>query len=63
MIGPTLGHYRIKDKLGEGGMGVVYRATDTHLDRTVAIKVLQAEATADADRKRRFVPGSRRLRR
>jgi Tol biopolymer transport system component/predicted Ser/Thr protein kinase len=55
MIGQTLGHYRIDSKLGEGGMGVVYRAFDTHLDRAVAIKVLRPEATASPDRKRRFV--------
>ena len=55
MIGRTLGHYRIESKLGEGGMGVVYRAFDTHLDRPVAMKVLPAEAVADEDRKRRFV--------
>jgi eukaryotic-like serine/threonine-protein kinase len=55
MIGQTLGHYRIDSKLGEGGMGVVYRAFDTHLDRPVAIKVLRAGATASAERKRRFV--------
>src|SRR5262249_48579078 len=55
MIGQTLGHYRIDSKLGEGGMGVVYRAFDTHLDRAVAIKVLRADATASPERRRRFV--------
>src|SRR5688572_23143526 len=55
MIGQTLGHYRIESKLGEGGMGVVYKARDTHLDRPVAIKVLPAEAVANPEHKRRFV--------
>ena len=55
MIGQSLGHYRIEAKLGEGGMGVVYRAFDTHLDRPVAIKILRADATASPERKRRFV--------
>src|SRR5712692_4674140 len=55
MIGQTLGRYRIESKLGHGGMGAVYRALDLHLDRPVAIKVLRAAATADPERKRRFI--------
>jgi len=55
VIGQTLGHYRIEAKLGEGGMGLVYRAFDTHLDRPVAIKILRADATTSPERKRRFV--------
>lgn len=54
MIAGHISHYRIINKLGAGGMGEVYRALDTRLDRAVAIKVLPAEFTNDADRLRRF---------
>ena len=54
MIGQTLAHYRIVAKLGEGGMGEVFRATDTKLDREVAIKVLPPHLAADADALARF---------
>jgi eukaryotic-like serine/threonine-protein kinase len=52
--GTTLGQYEIRSPLGAGGMGEVYRAHDTRLDREVAIKVLPASVTSDPDRLRRF---------
>jgi serine/threonine protein kinase len=55
VIGQTLDRYRIDAKLGEGGMGVVYRAHDTHLDRTVAIKVLRPTTVSDPERIVRFM--------
>jgi serine/threonine-protein kinase len=54
LIGRILGHYRIVEKIGEGGMGEVYRARDKRLDRDVAIKVLPEEVAGDPDRLRRF---------
>jgi len=54
LTGRQIGHYQILARLGEGGMGIVYKARDQHLDRFVAIKVLPSELVADPDRKRRF---------
>jgi serine/threonine protein kinase len=59
MTGQNISHYQVLEKLGEGGMGVVYKARDTHLDRFVAIKVLPPERVADPERKRRFVQEAR----
>jgi serine/threonine protein kinase/Tol biopolymer transport system component len=59
LVGQTVSHFEILEKLGEGGMGVVYKARDTHLDRPVAIKVLPPDKVADAERRRRFAQEAR----
>jgi serine/threonine-protein kinase len=59
VIGTTLGHYTITSEIGRGGMGVVYRAHDGRLGRDVAVKVLHAEVSRDADRLARFTREAR----
>src|SRR5262247_898264 len=55
LTGKSVGHYRIVSCLGKGGMGEVYRARDTKLDRTMALKILPADLSTDAERMRRFI--------
>ena len=54
MIGQTLGHYRVLEEIGAGGMGVVYRAVDTRLNRDVALKVIRRGALSSASSRERF---------
>ena len=59
LVGQQVGAYQILSLLGAGGMGVVYRARDTRLNRSVAIKVLPADRVSDPERKRRFIQEAR----
>ena len=57
--GQTLSHFKILGEISRGGMGIVYRAFDTKLEREIALKVLPPALVADPDRKRRFVQEAR----
>ena len=55
MIGKTISHYKIIEKIGEGGMGIVYKAQDLKLDRFVALKFLPPHLGKDDTQKQRFI--------
>jgi serine/threonine protein kinase len=59
MIGQTISHYKILEKIGEGGMSVVYKAEDTTLKRFVALKFPSAQILADEGKKARFIHEAR----
>ena len=59
MVGTTISHYEVLEKLGEGGMGMVYKARDIQLGRFVAIKVLIPVSGESSDRRARFIQEAR----
>ena len=59
MIGRTVSQYLIQDKLGEGGMGVVYKALDTKLERALAVKFIASHLVSDESQRKRFLREAR----